>query len=87
MNTRDFFYLCFHSSDASYWQHHSCPPLLSQAAEPLQDSYTGLTAPASASDPTISMTIRVRVYTVAHILLTSAWSHKRAWLRELCVRV
>lgn len=37
---------------------------------------------ASASDPTIFMTLRVRVYTAAHILLTGAWSHQRARLCE-----
>lgn len=57
----------------------SPPPRLLQLME---DSYTGLTAPTSASDPTTSTMIRVRVCTVAHILLTSAWSHKRAWQRE-----
>lgn len=49
--------------------------LLCQIVELLYGSYTELNALASGSDPTISMTIRVRVYTMAYILLTSAWSH------------
>ena len=48
------------------------PPPLSQWS---RRTHSGLTAPPPASDPTGSLTIRVRVYTVAHILLTSAWSH------------
>lgn len=63
-----FFCLSFYSPivrSAASWLDHFCSP-------PLCRTPTGLTAQAPASDPTISMTIRVRVYTAAHILLTSA---------------
>lgn len=57
----DDFFTCAFTVQTHLIGRITSAPLLSQAAEPLQDSYTGLTAPAAASDPTISMTIRVRV--------------------------
>lgn len=51
---------------------------LSRAVQPPQVSYTGLTAPASACDPTVSMTL---LHTAARALLTGAWSRTRAHAR------
>ncbi len=77
-----FIYFLFHSTIA----HLASSRLADFCSPPPCRTPTGLTAQAPASDPTISMTLRVRVYTAARVLLTSACGCERcAECRLQCI--